>query len=163
MDTITQDWIKIRQHVNKSFRQNLHVAIASVGEDNLPTVTPIGTLFLNRDHTTGFYFEKYPSRLPKHAEVNPNICVLAVNTSKWFWIKALFRNRFKQYPAIKLYGKLGERRNASSSELNRLNRRMKRTRKTKGHQYLWGDMKTIREVNFTKAEVIKLGKMTHKL
>ena len=52
---ITENWNQIRQHVNKSFSSSLHVSIASVDEDGNPTVTPIGSLFLNKDQT-GFYF-----------------------------------------------------------------------------------------------------------
>lgn len=158
MELVT-DWKLIRKHFNRSFSQNLHVSIASVSQDNNPTVTPIGTLFLNHDQT-GFYFEKYPSKLPKHAEKNPNICALAVNSSKWFWLKSLFKGKFKSNPGIKLYGQLGERRQATNQEISRLNRRMKATNGLKGNTYLWKDMAYVRDINFTKVEVIKLGKMT---
>jgi uncharacterized pyridoxamine 5'-phosphate oxidase family protein len=107
MDVIDK-WTDIRMHFNKSFRTNFHVSIASVDMEGNPTVTPIGSLFLNRDQT-GFYFEKFPSKLPKHARNNTNICVLAVNSGRWFWLKSLFQGHFKASPAIKLYGQLGER------------------------------------------------------
>ena len=83
------DWNIIRKHFNRSFSQNLFISIASVDSDNNPTVTPIGSLFLN-DNQTGFYFEKYPTKLPANAKTNTNICALAVNSSKWFWFKSLF-------------------------------------------------------------------------
>ncbi|MDN5204131.1 hypothetical protein QQ008_22250 [Fulvivirgaceae bacterium BMA10] len=156
---IQRDWNKIRLHFKRSFRSNFHVSIASVDAENNPTVTPIGSLFLNHDQT-GFYFEKYPSKLPVHAERNKNICVLAVNSNTWFWIKSLFKGKFNSFPAIKLYGKLGERRQASEIEITRLNRRMKATRGMKGHRYLWGDMQLVRDITFTKAHKINLGDMT---
>ena len=156
---IQQDWSTIRKHFNQCFQMNLHVAIASVDIANNPTVTPIGSLFLNSDQT-GFYFEKYPSKLPKHAKANKNICLLAVNSSKWFWLKSLFRNRFKSHPGIKLYGVLGDKREATTIEMSRLRKRMRATNGLKGNAYLWGDMKMIREITFTKAEEINLGKMT---
>ena len=108
MDLIT-NWKKIRTHFNKSFSSNLHISIASVDVDNYPTVTPIGSLFLN-DNQTGFYFEKFPSKLPEHAKSNKNVCLLGVNSSRLFWLGALFKEKFSDYPAIKLYGELGERR-----------------------------------------------------
>lgn len=74
MDLI-ENWGKIRMHFSKSFASSLHVSIASVDTNNNPTVTPIGSLFLNKDQT-GFYFEKFPSNLPKHAEENRNICAI---------------------------------------------------------------------------------------
>jgi len=156
---IKSNWDKIRMHFNKSFSSNFHVSIASIGTDDTPTVTPIGSLFLNFDQT-GYYFEKYPTKLPTYARINKKICVLAVNSHTWFWIKSLFRGKFNKYPAIKLYGVLGERREATEFEIGRLNRRMKATKGLRGNKYLWGEMKFVREISFTTAEKINLGKMT---
>ncbi len=159
---IVTDWNNIRLHFNKSFRSNFYVSIASVDANNNPTVTPIGSLFLNNDQS-GFYFEKYPSKLPIHAEANNNICILAVNSSTWFWVKSLFNGKFRNYPGIKLYGELGNRRKPTEIETSRLNRRMKATKGFKGNTYLWGDMGFVREITFSKAEKINLGEMTEQL
>jgi len=156
---IKSDWSEIRKHFNRSFKTNFHVSIASVDKENNPTVTPIGSLFLNKDQS-GFYFEKYPAKLPDHANHNKNICVLAVNSGKWFWLKSLFSGMFKTYPAIKLYGELGERREATELETKRLNRRMKATKGFKGNSYLWGSMPYVRDITFTHVEKNNLGKMT---
>ena len=40
---ITKDWLEIKKHFNKSFRTNFHVSIASVNNENLPDVTPVGS------------------------------------------------------------------------------------------------------------------------
>jgi len=159
---IKTDWASIRLHFNKSFRSNFYVSIASVDAENNPTVTPIGSLFLN-DKQSGFYFEKYPSKLPIHAKINRNICALGVNSNTFFWLKSLFKGKFSSYPAIKLYGQLGERRKATEQETTRLNRRMKTTKGLKGNTYLWGEMEFVRDITFTKAEKINLGKMTNEL
>jgi len=159
---IRTNWKKIRIHFSKSFKSCLHVSIASVDVENNPTVTPIGSLFLNGDQT-GFYFEKFPLKLPKHAEHNKNICVLGVNSNRWFWIKSLFKEEFKDYPAIKLYGLLGQQRKATEDEIARLNRRMRSTKGLKGNAYLWKDMSIVRALTFTKAEKINIGKMTRLL
>ena len=156
------DWRKIRSHFNKSFSSNFYVSIASVDSENNPTVTPIGSLFLNDDQT-GFYFEKFPSKLPEYVKSNPKVCLLAVNSGRFFWIKALFREKFTDFPAIKLYGELGEKRKATVKEINRLNRRMKVTNGLKGNTYLWKKMEFVREIRFDKAEKINLGKMTMEL
>ncbi len=161
MDLVT-DWKNIRTHFNKSFRSNFHVSIASVDANNNPTVTPIGSLFLN-DNQTGIYFEKFPSKLPNHANINKNICVLGVNSNRLFWIKSLFKEKFATPPAIKLYGELGIKRKATQKEIERLNKRMKLTNGLKGNTYLWKDMKYVREIKFTKAENINLGKMTNSI
>lgn len=159
---LNSNWDKIRLHFNKSFRSNFHVSIASVTSDNIPTVTPIGSLFLNNDQT-GFYFEKYPTKIPMYSKINKKICVLAVNSNRWFWINSLFKGRFSTYPGIKLYGILGEKRKATEIDIKRLNRRMKMTKGMKGHKYLWGSMTMVREITFTKAEQINLGEMTIKI
>ena len=155
---LIKDWPAIRAHFNKSIRSSLHVSIASVGTDNKPTVTPVGSLFLNGDQT-GFYFEIFVSKLPLHEKQNKNICVLAVNSNKWVWLKALFKLKFKSNPAIKLYGQLGNRRPATDIEISRLERRMKATKGLKGHNYLWGNMAIVREIKFIEAEGANLGKM----
>jgi len=156
------DWKNIRIHFSKSFKSCLHVSIASVDLENNPTVTPIGSFFLNKNQT-GFYFEKFPSKLPQHAEQNKNICVLGVNSNRWFWIKSLFKVEFKEYPAVKLYGTLGKQRKATEEEIKRLDRRMRSTKGLKGNTYLWSNMEIVRELIFTEAEKINIGKMTSKL
>lgn len=158
---IINDWKAIKILLNKAFKSNFHVSIASVDEQNCPTVTPIGTLFLN-DHQKGFYFEKFPSQLPRHADANKRICVLAVNSYRLFWLKSLFRQKFVTPPAIKLYGSLGKKRRASERELERLNRRMRITKGLKGNTYLWKKMEFVREIQFDRVETINLGKMTDK-
>lgn len=159
---IDRDWPAIRAHFRRCWKINFHVTIASVNAEHHPTVTPIGSLFLNEDRT-GFYFEKYPALLPQHALVNPNVCILAVNSSRWFWLVSLFRGRFNTYPAIKLYGLLGQKRSATTDEKKRLLNRMRMTRGSKGYDYLWKNMEYIRELKFTRAEKINLGNMTDQL
>jgi hypothetical protein len=156
---IVDNWERIRSHFSKSFGSSLHVSIASVDEDHQPTATPIGSLFLNTDQT-GFYFEKYPTKLPGLSPANRKVCVLAVNSSRLFWLKSLLNAKFPGCPAIKLYGELGKRRKATEVELRALERRMRTTKMLKGHQYLWNNMEMVREITFTKAEKINLGEMT---
>jgi hypothetical protein len=159
---LIDQWDAVRKHFSHSFGSSLHVSIASVGDDSTPTVTPVGTVFLNKDQT-GFYFEKFVSTLPRHAKSNNSICILAVNSSKFFWLKSLFKGRFDRYPAYRLWGTLGKKREATPSELRALKKRLRRTRRLKGHRYLWGDMKVVREINFHKGEKIHIGKMTQAL
>lgn len=89
--------------------------------------------------------------------------MLGVNSNTLFWLSSLFSGQFKSFPAIKLYGQLGNRRKATDIEIKRLNARMRATKWLKGNGYLWGKMEFVREVTFTKAEKINLGKMTENL
>ncbi|MBU3010635.1 hypothetical protein KO506_04435 [Polaribacter vadi] len=159
---LKENWQKIRMHFSKSFAVNMHVSIASVDKDNQPTVTPIGSLFLN-DNQTGFYFEKFASKLNVNSKTNKKICILAVNSSKLFWLKSLFKMSFSNYPAVKLYGELGIKREATEKEFRAFQRRIRQTKRLKGSQYLWQDMSMVREITFTKGEKINLGKMTKEL
>ncbi len=157
---IVRDWPLIRNHFSASFASSLHVAIASQDAENRPTNTPIGSLFLNKKSPTGFYFEKFPSQLPAAAQSHKNVCVLAVQSNKWFWIKSLFKSRFNSYPAVKLYGRLGSLREATMPELRALKRRMRFVQPLRGHRYLWGDMKYVRDISFYEVDKVNLGEMT---
>jgi len=159
---ISTHWNDIRRHFNRSFSTNFHVSMASLDADGTPRNTPIGSLFLDRE-PKGFYFEKYPSTLPGNAQDHPEICVLAVNSGLWFWLRSLFNNRFAVYPAVRLYGKLGDARPPEAQELNRLSRRMRATRLLPGNKTLWGDMNRVRDITFDRAEYIQLGLMTQDL
>ncbi|KGL58691.1 hypothetical protein [Polaribacter sp. Hel1_85] len=156
---LEENWQKIRIHFSKSFGSNMHVSIASVDENHQPTITPIGSLFLNNNQT-GFYFEKFASKLNINSKMNKNICVLAVNSNKWFWFKSLFKMSFSEYPAIKLYGELGIKREATEKEYSAFQRRIRQTKRLKGSNYLWKDMGIVREITFAKGEKINLGIMT---
>lgn len=159
---IIKNWSRIKTHFSQSFSTNLHVSIASVDAQNQPTITPIGSFFLTKNQK-GFYFEIFASKLPQNQKQNKNVCVLAVNSGKWFWIKSIFTGRFGKFPAVKLYGELGERREATPIEQSRLQRRLKRFRNTKGYEMLWGSTPFVRDIYFTKAEMANLGKMTKNL
>lgn len=106
---IATHWKDIRRHFNRSFSTNFHVSIASIDKQGHPRNTPIGSLFLNRE-PSGFYFEKYPTTLPGNVQDHPEICVLAVNSGLWFWLRSLLTNRFSLYPGMRLYGRLGDAR-----------------------------------------------------
>lgn len=157
---IQENWSAIQTHFENSFKSSLHVSIASVDAGNTPTITPIGTFFLTDDYG-GFYFEKFTTSLPKNA--NRKICILGVNSRKSFWLKSLIQTEFIKHPGIKLYGTLGEKRKASPQEIQLLQERIRKTKFTKGHQYLWGDMEYVREVNIEGAEKLNIGKMTEQL
>jgi len=159
MIDIKANWNTIRAHFNKSVSSSLHVSIGSVNKNGEPTVTPIGSLFLNKDQK-GFYFERYTSNLPLNGKNNNTICVLAVNSNFWFWVKSLLNSKFEKQPAIKLYGVIGERREATEIELSRFKKRTRFFKIFKGYHELWGDMKHVREITFVKVEQMKLGNMT---
>ena len=56
--TIDDHWPEIQRVVVNGRRSSRHCAIASVSENGVPTITPIGTMFLRNDYT-GFFFDQY--------------------------------------------------------------------------------------------------------
>lgn len=91
-------------------------AIATVNEDGEPHVTPIASLILGKPGH-GLYFEEFTRQLTHTLKRNKQVCVLAVNSSRWFWIKSLISGRFSSPPAVRLHGTAGEIREATETEI----------------------------------------------
>lgn len=151
------DWQAIRRHFRRSFSSNLHTAVATADAEGQPSVSPIGSLLLNREDYTGFYFELYTASIPKNARANRRVCVMSVDSGKWFWLKSLFRGNFSRPPMIKLYGELGERRPANPEEIARFQRRAGWLLNLPGGKKLWGQLHFVREIRFDGFELAKLG------
>ena len=152
-------WADIKQLFKLSFKSSFHYAIASVNENGEPHVTPIGSLILGRP-CHGLYFEEFPKKLPRNLQTNKQICVLAVNSSRWFWIKSLLGGKFTSPPAVRLYGTVGELREATRKEIKLWQHRVKRVSFTKGYATMWADMKMVRDIEFSRAEPVHMGRMT---
>ena len=159
MMEIEADWQTIKKLFRDSFTSSFHYAISTVTENGEPHVTPIGSLILGAPGY-GFYFEEFPSRLPRNLESNPKVCVLAVNSSRWFWLRSLIRGRFKVPPGVRLCGKAGEAREATDKEISLWQKRLRPVRFTKGHALMWRNMRTVRDIEFNRIEPINIGKMT---
>ncbi len=149
---INENWPLIKDVFNSAFKSSFHFAIATVSADGEPHVTPIGSLIL-RAPGEAIYFEAFTQRLPAHIRHNDRVCVLAVNSSWWFWIKSLLIGRFSKPPSLRLYGHVGEARPASEVEL----------RGTRGHALMWQGMTKVREIHFTRMEAVHIGEMTRRL
>ena len=160
--SIDEHWAEIKQLFRQSFTSSFHYAIATVNEKGEPHVTPIGSLVLGKPGR-GLYFEEFPTQLPRNLEQNNQVCVLAVNSSRWFWVKSLIAGKFATLPAVRLYGRVGAVREATRREIKLWQQRVKRVSLTKGHAIMWANMKTVREIEFSRVEPIRLGEMTRDL
>ncbi|MCC6279125.1 MAG: pyridoxamine 5'-phosphate oxidase family protein [Saprospiraceae bacterium] len=152
----SENWQNVRHNFRHGFATNLHVSIATVDTDGQPHVTPIGSFFLNRDGFSGFYFEIFTRNIPKNAATNPKVCIMAVNSGRWYWLKSLVFGKFATPPMTKIYGTLGERRPATPAEIERGNRRLGRMKTLPGGKKLFGNMGFIREVHFHAFEEARL-------
>jgi uncharacterized protein len=160
MDT---DWPRIRQLWGEAFRSSFHFAVATTRPDGSPHVSPIGSLLLLPEPGRAIYFEELTRRLPQHFTHDPRVSILAVRSSALFWLGALIRGRFNAPPAVRLNGVAGARREATPDEIERMRRRFRPLRFTRGHRMLWEQMSTVREIEVRSAEPILLGAMTRGL
>ena len=156
---MTTNWKKIRRIFNHAFRSSLHYSMATVTPDGLPHVTPVGSLLL-RKPGHAIYFEEFTRAMPRNFQDSQQVCVLAVRSGLIFWFWSLLRGGFNTPPAIRLHGTVGAVRKATEDEIRLWQRRVGKLRFTRGHQMMWAQMRTVRDVYFTRAEGIHIGAMT---
>ena len=150
------NWKDIKSLFNRSFHSSFHFAIATVTENGDPHATPIGSLILGKPGR-GFYFEKkFTKHLPLNFEHNKKVCVLAVNSSRWFWLKSLIVGRFASPPALRLHGVAGPLREATEAEAALFQKRVKRVRFSRGHALMWRNMRMVRDIAFTGIEPVHM-------
>lgn len=147
-------WGTIQEIVVRAKQSSLHCAIASVGLDGAPHVTPVGTVFL-RDDRTGFYFDQYTSVLARNIDVDPRVCLMAVDTRWLFWLRALLTGRFIAPPAVRLFGTVGPLRAATPLELEQVRRSVRKTQWLKGGKMLWSDFSHVRDIAFTEFRPVR--------
>ena len=145
----------------QSFGSSLHFSVASIDQEGNPHITPIGS-FIPGTPGKAIYFEAFTRKLPANCETKNSICVLAVNSNRLFWLKSLIFGKFGTPPAVRLYGTLGKRREATPNEVALWQKRVAVFRSTKGHKLMWQYMKTVREVELTRCEQVNIGGMTRK-
>lgn len=63
-------------------------------------------------------------------------------------------------PAIRLYGSVGEIREATDREIDLFRKRVRLFRLTKGYSLMWSDMRMVRDIHFSRIEPVQIGKMT---
>ncbi|MEG0483509.1 pyridoxamine 5'-phosphate oxidase family protein [Acinetobacter johnsonii] len=139
-------WNIIKDVFIQAQKANMHVNIASVSKEGIPNITPIGTVFLNDDRT-GFLFDVFSQQLAENLNQNKNVCISAVNSSKFFWISSFIKGQFSSYPGVRLYAELGKLRPATEDEKLRVNTRIQSLKWTKGSKLIWSDFTHVREFN----------------
>jgi hypothetical protein len=153
------NWEQVKQVFESGIKSSLHCAIATVGADGFPHVTPIGFIFL-RDDYTAFYFEEYTHKIPHNLQHNPRVCLLTVNSGGWFWLRSLFAGRFASAPGIRLMGVARERRLASAREKETYRARVRPFRRLKGYGLIWRDLSYVRDIQLESFEPVAYPKMT---
>ena len=159
---IETHWKTVKKVFTKSFSSSFHFSIASIGENGNPHITPIGSLILGSPGNA-IYFEEFTSQLPKNIIVNNHLCILAVNSGKWFWLKSLIKGKFSEPPSLRLHGEAGVLRDATEVEVKLWHKRVKTVSFTKGHKLMWRRMSKVREVKITKIDPVHIGSMTNEI
>lgn len=157
--TLDSNWKNIRRLFAHAFRSSLHYSIATVTPEGLPHVTPVGSLVL-LEPGRAIYFEEFTRRMPVNFRSNQHVCVLAVRSGLGFWLWSLLRGGFATPPAIRLHGTVGAARAATDEELRLWRRRVRKLKSTRGYRMMWANMRTVRDVQFTRADRIDMGSMT---
>ncbi|MDB5972791.1 MAG: Pyridoxamine 5-phosphate oxidase [Hydrocarboniphaga sp.] len=161
-EALRQHWPEIRRVVERGQASSLYCSIATVGEDGTPTVTPIGTVFLGAN-PGGFFFDRYTSDLGNNINANGKICLLAVNSSKLFWLRSFLLGRFTSPPGVRLYGTAGPLRAATASELSQIERRVRSSKWLKGNQLIWSSFTQVRDLEFTSFRPVSYPAMMERL
>ena len=153
-----QEWQHIGKVMNDAQKAAMHCSIATVDAQLQPTITPIGTLFL-RENQSGFFFDTYTESLQQNLPQNSKACIQAVNSSRLFWLKSLFKGQFSDYPGVRLYVEIGDLRLANAEELAQILRRIQILKWTKGSQLIWSDFTHVRDFTVQSFRWVKYPKM----
>lgn len=141
------------------FAKSTFCSVATVTEEGLPHVSPIGSIvLLNKDK--GQFFEKFTKNIPINTSQNSYATIMCVNDGKWFWLKSLIMGKFKTPPAIRLVVKMGALRVGTEKEGRIFKNKVKLFKKTKGYQMMWQEMSMIREFEIIEYKPVYIGKMT---
>jgi hypothetical protein len=161
--SIRDNWSAIRSLCRQSFFSSLHFSLATTNADGTPHIAPIGSIILDPVEPKGFFFETYTIQTSKNLNDRPQFSLLAMNSYRGFWLRALLRRRLVQFPSIRLVGVAGDRRKGTPDEVAQWNARIWYLRWLPGGHLLWTDPIYVRELTFLNYEPVRLGKMTKKM
>lgn len=156
------DWRGLRRLFAGTFSSSLHFSIASLGPDGAPFVTPVGSVLLQDEPGRASYFELYTQGLGARLVEDPRLCVLAVDSGRWLWLRALWRGRFPRLPAIRLRGRAElDLRAPTDRERRRMLKRIRGVRHLRGGRLLWGDLDCpVRDIVIDEVDTVGLGALT---
>lgn len=155
-------WPQIAALCRASFRSSLHFAIASNGPDGHPHLTPIGSL-LPLEPGRAMYFDLFAGGLRARLDADPRVCVMAVDSRRWTWLRALWSGHFTHAPALRLYGHAGVRRPATAEEKARFHKRVGLLLRLKAARMLWERLDHVRELHFDTCQPVRIGSLTRGL
>lgn len=147
------------QQIKHLVKQCIYCSIATINKDGHPHIAPIGSVYLS-DEQGGYFIEMFTSSMTTRNSEQDKACIMAINTSPWFWIKSLFKGKFVSIPGFRLRVTLHEKRVAEDFEKERFLKQVHPLRFFKGHKILWSKMGAIREFTIDEVIPLKMGQMT---
>jgi uncharacterized protein len=156
-------WALARQIITAGLRTSLHCAVGSINPDGTPHLTPIGSVLLDREVGRGYYLDVFNAQLAANIDADPHVCILAVNSSRLTWIRALVSGTFTTSPGVRLMGTAGPRRLATDVEKDRFAQRVGPALRTKGGKAMWRNIDHVRDLTFDTVKTVRLGSMTSSL
>jgi len=151
MKEIGDNWDKIKKVFNQGLYSSLYFSIATVSKD--------GSLMLG-DRYQGIFFEGFPKNMSLNLRHEQRVCIMAVNSSKRFWFRSIFKGKFLSPPGVRLYGRAGEKREGTEHEIEQWRKNIRIFKRFKGYNLLWGGLAQVRDLFFDGFEPVKAGVMT---
>lgn len=145
---IKDDWKNVKSVLEQGQASSIYCSIATVNPDGTPHITPVGTVFL-RDDQSGYFFDHYAESLGNNIDRNPDVCIMAVNAGRLFWLRSLLKGRFVAPPGVRLYGKVGPVRAATPEEIGKIESRVRPSQWMRGARLLWTNFTRVRDIEFT--------------
>lgn len=154
-------WRTVRTTVARARSSALHCAIASTMPDGSAHVSPIGSVSLG-EPGCGTYLDVFNAQLGRNLDHDPRLTILAVDSRKVMWVRALLRGRFETPPGLRLRATAGPTRPATEGEVDRFRRAVKPAVLTKGGQAMWGRPEALQARDLVISEIVpvRIGTMT---
>ena len=157
-------WRTARAVVRRTRTSTLHCAIASIDAEGWPHVTPIGSVMLG-EPGQAVYLDVFNVALGRNLDRDPHCSILAVDSRKLTWARALFEGRFDVPPGVRLVGTVSPARDATTAEVERFRRNVRAAMHTKGGRRMWGNHAQLhaRDVTITGVVPVRVPGMTQHL
>jgi hypothetical protein len=141
-------------------KNSLYCSLSIIDKEGHPHTSPIGSVYLTSP-TSGYFIEMFTTSFKDKA--GKIACIMAVNTSIIFWIKAIITGRFKSIPGTRLYITIGELRKITDDEKLRFEKKVRPFKGLKGHTNMWSSASYIRPFTIDGAKDVSIGMMTKHL
>ncbi len=151
-------WHTIRRVVEQGQGASAHCAVASVDMAHRPHITPGVTVFLRDDHT-GFYVDHFPKAQSRHLDLHPQVCLMALDTGAWFWLRALLFGRFAVPSGVRVYGTVGPLRPLTPADRAAVEGRMRSPWWSLRVRPLRADLTQVRDIRFTSFRRVRYPSM----